>query len=287
MFFLNPTSDIAFKKLFGNVEHKNVTIDFLNSILERAEGEKIVDVTFGDPNNQPKRIDSKESIFDVKCLDQKGTHYIVEMQVAREHDYTQRCLYYSSVAISGQLQKKDMYEKLAPVIFIGILNFNLLKTSNHVSHHFIVDRETGEHALRGLEFHFVELKKFKIKQEEELVTELDKWIYMLKYASNLNQMPEVLKQSAVMQEAFDILERGSWSAQELEDYEIYWKKQWSARSQLETAKMEGEEIGEERGIEKGATEKARAIARDMLQENMDIQKIARLTGLTENEIKGL
>jgi len=37
MIFLDPTSDIAFKKLFGNSEHKNILISFLNSELETAE----------------------------------------------------------------------------------------------------------------------------------------------------------------------------------------------------------------------------------------------------------
>ena len=42
MIFLDPKSDIAFKKLFGDIAHKNILISFLNSVLERIEGEKIV-----------------------------------------------------------------------------------------------------------------------------------------------------------------------------------------------------------------------------------------------------
>ena len=40
MIFLDPTSDIAFKKIFGSTAHKNILIDFLNAVLERAPGEK-------------------------------------------------------------------------------------------------------------------------------------------------------------------------------------------------------------------------------------------------------
>ena len=41
MKFLNPTTDIAFKKLFGSQERADLTISFLNSILERQKGELI------------------------------------------------------------------------------------------------------------------------------------------------------------------------------------------------------------------------------------------------------
>ena len=33
MIFADPRSDIAFKKLFGDITHKNILISFLNSVL--------------------------------------------------------------------------------------------------------------------------------------------------------------------------------------------------------------------------------------------------------------
>lgn len=46
MQFLNPCNDVAFKKIFGSEEHKNVTISFLNSILEYTGKQQITDVQF-------------------------------------------------------------------------------------------------------------------------------------------------------------------------------------------------------------------------------------------------
>jgi len=34
MKFVDPKTDIAFKKIFGNEAHKNVLIEFLNEMLE-------------------------------------------------------------------------------------------------------------------------------------------------------------------------------------------------------------------------------------------------------------
>ena len=34
MKFLDPTNDLAFKKIFGNIKKKNILISFLNAILD-------------------------------------------------------------------------------------------------------------------------------------------------------------------------------------------------------------------------------------------------------------
>ena len=51
MIFLDPKSDLVFKKLFGDITHKNILMSFLNSVLERVDDMRIVDVIINDPNN--------------------------------------------------------------------------------------------------------------------------------------------------------------------------------------------------------------------------------------------
>src|SRR5277367_7112016 len=123
MVFLDPTNDIAFKKLFGNQNKKEVLINFLNNVLERPKGEKIVSVTINDPNNYPEFVEpvnpeepieqannskqkkqkkptynkSKYSIVDVSATDQAGKNYIIEVQVSYQDGYGERAQYYSSV----------------------------------------------------------------------------------------------------------------------------------------------------------------------------------------------
>lgn len=200
MVFLDPKSDMAFKKLFGDITHKNILMSFLNSVLDRVEGEKIVDVVMNDPNNVAEILSSKTSAVDVRCTDQHGNQYIVEMQVLDQKDYELRAQYYSSLALSRQLASGEKYIKLMPVIFIGILDFNLFATPNYISHHFILDNQTYNWELKHLEFHFIELNKFN-KNLESLVTILDKWIYFLKHAVNLHKIPSSLK-DPVLTEAF-------------------------------------------------------------------------------------
>ena len=70
MVFMDPTTDIAFKKLFANKEKPEILISFLNSILELPEGRKIVSIILNDPDNLPILAFDKHSIVDVSCTDQ-------------------------------------------------------------------------------------------------------------------------------------------------------------------------------------------------------------------------
>jgi len=133
MIFLDPKSDIAFKKLFGDIAHKNILISFLNSVLERIEGEKIVEVIINDPSNVAETPLSKTSIVDVRCTDQKNNQYIIEMQVITQKDYAARAQYYSALALSRQLASGENYDKLVPEnLKNSVLEeaFNVLAQSN-------------------------------------------------------------------------------------------------------------------------------------------------------------
>ncbi len=280
MTFLDPKSDIAFKKLFGDITHKNILMDFLNNILERTEGEKIVDVVMNDPNNLAETPLSKASIVDVRCTDQKNHQYIIEMQVITQQDYAARAQYYSALALSRQLASGERYHKLVPVIFVGILDFNLFGSEHYLSHHLILDTQTHNHELKHLAFHFIELPKFD-KTLETLTNAQDKWIYFFKNASTFEKVPQSLKEP-VMQEAFDVLAQSNWSKKDLEAYDRYVDAMRSAASQLDTALEKGIEIG----IEQGEKQKAQKIAKALL-DILDVEMIAEKTGLSIDEIKNL
>ncbi len=273
MIFLDPKSDLAFKKLFGTTAHKNILIDFLNTILERIEGEKIIDIVLNDPYNGQETPHLKLSIVDVRCTDQKNNQYIVELQANKQNDYAARAQYYSSLALSRQLAKKEAYKKLVPVIFVGILDFILFESKDYISHHYILNTKTQTHDLKHLEFHFIELDKFN-KNLEELTTLLDKWIYFFKNAFMLNKIPEAFNEYPALKEAFTLLEQGNWSKKELEEYDAYLDYFRSSESKLESAYNDGE------------INKAKTIALNLL-DILDSATIAQKTGLSIQEVEEL
>ena len=240
MDFVDPKTDIAFKKIFGSSEHKIVLIEFLNTILELEY--LIKDVKILNPYQAPKIKGLRESNLDVRATDQKGHEFIVEMQVEKETSFYKRAIYYSSKAYVQQLPKGGKYRRLKPVIFVGILNFNVFKSEECLSRHLILDSKTLEHSLKDLEFNFIELPKFK-KAEEELESLADKWVYFLKEALYLEMVPESADTEALRQ-AYEIANQHGWSKKELEIYEYQEIQAHKLENIIETNRREAEEKGE-------------------------------------------
>jgi predicted transposase/invertase (TIGR01784 family) len=279
MKFVDPKTDIAFKKIFGNDAHKNILIEFLNEILELDS--PIESVTINNAYQAPKLKGLKETTLDVKATDKLKREFIVEMQVEKESAFAKRAVYYSSKAYSQQLKKTQKYHLLKPVIFLGILDFTMFEHKNVISRHLILNKETGQHDLKDLEFNFIELKKFT-KSENELETVAEKWIYFLQHADDLDRIPENANTPA-LQEAYEVAAQHTWTAEELDIYEAQEFKIAVDANVLATALMDGMAKGIEQGLEQGKREgeqsKAFAIARNLLAVMNDAQ-IADMTGLT-------
>ena len=280
MKFADPKNDVAFKKIFGDKNKKGILISFLNNLLDFAGTSKeIIDLTIANPYQVPRLENLKESILDIKAVDKRGIHYIIEMQVFHTVTLEKRVLYYVSKAYYQQLNKGEDYPKLNQVIFLGFLDFNLFKeNSGHLTHHLILEKESGKNYFPDFTFHFVELPKFD-KSLDELADLKDKWIYFVKNASNLEMVPRELEESKEIKAAFEVANRLSWTKEELDAYErkgIYIQDQ---RGHIEYALNEG--------LERGMEEKAREIAGELKKNGVPVDVIVKSTGLPRKEIENL
>ena len=124
MRYLNPKADLTFKKVFG--EHPDLIISFLNALLpfEKPE-EEITQVEYLNPEMVPQTPFHKDSIVDVRCKDQSGRQFIVEMQMMWTSAYKQRVLFNASKAYVSQLDKGKDYELLQPVYSLNLVNDTL------------------------------------------------------------------------------------------------------------------------------------------------------------------
>ena len=70
---LSPKVDVVFRKLFGSENSKDILIALINSVIEQDI--TIKDVEIRNPYNLAKYAGSKESILDIKAVDQNGVWY--------------------------------------------------------------------------------------------------------------------------------------------------------------------------------------------------------------------
>jgi predicted transposase/invertase (TIGR01784 family) len=282
--FVDPKNDVAFRKIFGDENKKEILISFLNNILEFAGTNKeIIDITIKNPYQVPKLKELKETILDIKALDKRNIHYIIEMQVFHTTAFEKKVLYYVSKAYYQQLNKAEEYPKLNQVIFLGFLNFNLFKkNSDYATRHLILDEKTNKHHFQDFELNFVELPKFS-KTLEGLEDIKEKWIYFVKNAGTMTMIPRELEEPKELREAFEVANQMSWSKEELEAYDARGIYIQDERGRITYALEEGIKIGEEKGKKEGKIE----TAKELLKLGIEIEKIAKATGLKKEEIEKL
>ena len=281
MKFVDVKNDVAFRKIFGNENKKVVLISFLNAVLELPSGKKIADVTIVNPYQLPNLSGGRVTIVDVKAQDESGNLFIVEMQVAEAEGFSKRVLYYTAQGYTAQLERGQDYEKLNPTYFIGILDFEIGTNESYLSRHRVLNVETGEHILRDVEFTFIELPKFN-KVEAELESIVEQWVYFIKNVSNLEIMPETIKDEG-LQTAFEEAAEHNWSKQELEDYLKMAIRDADEKGRLRMAIKRGLAEGEAKGKIEGKIE----VAKNLIKLGLDNQTIGTATGLKTEEIEEL
>jgi len=219
MNFINPKTDFAFKKIFGSNESKDILISFLNALIYNAQP-IIEDLEIIDPYLAPAYQGLKDSYLDVQAKLKDGSLVIIEMQVLNVESFGKRILYNAAKAYSLQLQSGEGYRYLKPVIALTITDFIMFSESSQLISRFVFKEETSnlKYTEIGIDLVFIELPKFQ-KQEEELETLSDKWIYFIKSASRLNFVPSNLGAVPEIQRAFQIADRVNLTSKESEELE--------------------------------------------------------------------
>lgn len=163
---LNRLNDAYFKYVLASPERKNLTINFINAVLsyQPPEGEEpvvIEDVEFLDRETVPLTEYDKIPRFDLFAQSSDGRYFHVEVQNIPEKHFTKRSLYYAFLDYTNQLRKGISYSELKPVIFIGIMNFNLFGDSSddrewYTLHKFL-NVKTHKNNFEDISFHMIEI----------------------------------------------------------------------------------------------------------------------------------
>ena len=275
----SPKIDLVFRKLFGSEENKNILLSFINSILEQET--VIKDLTIKNPYNLAEYVSGKESILDIKAVDENGVHFDIEMQIGEQGYYGKRALYYWSKIYSGQIEMAENYRDLSKTIGIHLLDFDYFKDERYIRRMVLKDFSTNEiyKELDYEELYFIEMSKFK-KQYTELKTVLDRWITFMNKAYELKKdnIPKEFKEEKEIYEAIEKLEKMYFDEKEREIYEGERKRKMDQNEEIRTA--------EEKGIKKGIKEEKINIAKSLL-DILDEKIISEKTGLTIEEIINL
>jgi len=283
--YINPLTDFGFKKLFGTEPNKDLLIDFLNQIL--PERHQIKDLNYSRNEQLGQAELDRKAIFDLYCIGESGERFIVEVQKAKQNYFKDRSIYYSSFPIQEQAKKGDWDFKQDPVYTVGILDFIFddHKNEDELLHLIELKNQRCEVFYDKLKFIYIELPKFK-KTQEELEDHFEKWLYVFRHLSELQDRPQQL-QDRIFQKLFEAAEIAKFTVEEREAYEESLKYYRDIKNVVDTSRAEGFEEGIEQGLEQGLEKRSVEIAKEMKEENESIEKIMRYTGLSREEIEKL
>ena len=254
-------------KVFG--EHPDLVMSLLNALLPLEEGEEITELEYLPAEMVPDNPLRKNSIVDVRCRDNRGRHFIVEMQMVWSQEFRQRVLFNASKAYVRQIEKGNDYSLLQPVYSLNLVNEVFEPELREFYHYYrLVHVEHTEKVIDGLHLVFVELPKF-----------------------NPHTYSEKRMQVLWLRKAVDALEESAFSDGQLAAYERFWDTISVEKTLYNSGMRKGIEKGIKKGIEKGRAEGIAegrlSVARNLKQMGLDAASIAKATGLDAEAVERL
>jgi predicted transposase/invertase (TIGR01784 family) len=289
--YLDPKNDFVFKRIFG--EHPDLLISFLNALMPLEPGKVIESVEYLSIELVPENPVKKFSIVDVRCRDNYGRQFIVEMQMEWSSFFCSRLLFNTSKAFVRQLRRSEHFRELQPVYGLGIINEDFDgKTPEFYHHYQITNRQNMQDVIKGIELVLIELPKFRPeKWADRKMAVL--WLRFLKEVEEQAQkISEELLADNDIRKAVDICEESGLTDAERSLYEHYWDTIRTEKAALFTSQEKGEALGlakgEALGLAKGeALGLAKGEALGLAKEKAETAIRCAERGIPEEEIAGL
>jgi predicted transposase/invertase (TIGR01784 family) len=277
--------DIAFKWAMTNNPH------LLKSLLSAALGvteDSIGPIVITNPEMTPETVGAKRCLLDlnVRIGDDLCA---LELQLADEGNYAERCLFYLSRLCIGALEKGQDYGQMPRVILISILDFNLFSCKDYHSEFVFTERFRREELSDKLKLLFLEMKKVGGSLDKTDMLAL--WLCLIK-AQDTEEL-EVLKrlEVGIMSEAIDVVQdlqtddrmRALAISREMAEHDAAQALSNAEKRGIALGEQRGIALGEKRGVEIGR----RIVAEQMLANGFDVSHIAKATGYTEQQVTAI
>lgn len=288
--------DWAVKRLLRDKANFSVLEGLVTVLLN--EPVKITEILESEGNQESE--EDKFNRVDIKAKNQREEIIIVEVQLTRELHYLERILLGVSKAITEHIQLGNKYDQVKKVYSISIVYFDLGKGSDYLYHG--TTQFIGVHSKDQLKMTSHESGVIRMKTPDEIFPEY--FIIRVNEFNNIAKTPleewiDYLKNGHIkddtttpgLSEARQKLLYLSMSKEERIAYDRHISAVMVQNDVLSTAKLEGLEEGRaqgrEEGRKEGEVETANSIAKEMKSGGLEIEQIAKFTGLSLDIIETL
>ena len=291
---IDKLNDLFVRYLLGKNGNENMLEDMVNAALSDFNFEEVKDLEIIDPYNLSENIDLKESIIDIKAKTKDNQTVIIEIQLCGNMDFVKRIFYYISKNIVNELREGEDYKKLPRIISINLLNFNLDFGDEGKPHRCfkLIDTKNHNIDLDFIQMHIIETKRFIEIIEKSTLNELKKnrLLTWMKFFTSKNLRAiekELMEANPIMTKVIEEYKRFTSDDKLMRAYDARDAFLLGQKMMLNREREEGKAEGIKEGIKEGRLAEQISMATAMKKENIDIETIKRITGLTIKEIEKL
>ena len=289
-----------------NVDNRYVRFDWAVKRMLRDKAnfgvlEGLITVLLGEPVHIVELLESegnqafaddKFNRVDIKAKNDYNEIFIVEVQLTREIHYLERMLYGTAKAVAEHIGLGDNYDKVKKVYSINIVYFDLGKGTDYLYHGIttfkgvytgdtltISQKENGAIRMRTPEEVFPEYFIIRVNEFNEVATTpLEEWLDYLKNGHIKDDT-----QTPGLQEAREKLQYMMLSKADRHAFDEYINAVRIQNDVLDSNRAEAYAEGEAKGRE----EEKLANARNLKQNGVPIDVIAKSLGLSIAEVSAL
>ena len=282
---LDPKVDSTFKSLFTHEgAGSKIALKSLVTAIIGYEPETVEVV-----NNELSKelIYAKDIRLDLQCKMADGSKINVEMQTCLSNDNLKnRALYYGCRMMGGLDMQGKPYSMLPRVYHVMFTNFGLFNQNEEYMRKFILQSD-GTVLSDCLQIIFIQMPFLEISGKDiNNLLDIEKWIIFLRDSTDKKKrdlLNRIMGSNEGIKEAGEILmtisdDEREWAIQEM---------RYKAEVDREAFRIAAHDKGLEEGVEIGEQQGLETAARGMKAENIPVETIVKITGLTAEQVEAL
>ena len=273
--YLDPKADLTFKRVFG--EHPDLVISLLNALLPfQTKEEEIQSVEYLTPFHAPDNLFFNENVVNVKCTNNNGSHFFVQIQTFWAPLFSLHVKPNSSKAYISKLGKRIGMNYQEPVFSLNLVREIVdADVDNYYHFYDIVQDDLTERIIDNFHLVFVELPKFTPHTMNENKMQVLWLRYLTEIDGYMETVPQELLDIPEINKAMEVVEESAYTPEQLLGYDKFWDI------------IRTENTLYSSGVRQGRAEGIRQTALNLKSMGLGIADIQKATGLSEEEIRDL
>ena len=281
-----PFYTCKYDKAFKEIMMKEENFNILKKVLETILKVSIQEIKLQPLNLNTGNIHIKGKEVDLLVITEQGKIEVEVNTYYNDYVRTRNFSYITSI-YNNQVTVGEKYNEDMNIIQIN-LNYGVKDTE--YKRVYKVRDETGKEYIKNFYIYEINMEKLKEIWYDKNELEIEKNKYLLMLDMEINDLKK-LSEDRVVKEHMEKIEKLNedsifinWITKEKDEQMI-------KNTQLYRATQEGINIGINQGIKQGVNQGMKKekilIAKSMLQENMNLELIHKITGLSKEEIEKL